>query len=266
MGQHSPSPDQALDAIDRFAADVIARRWEAPRPTSAVALRPCANPDCSVEFEPRGPAHKYCTRTCGATARLGVPCAGTCGRLLVGNPKSRPAGERMCHQCRRQAWGLDPDQRITKPYVPQPPRGPIGCAFLACQQTIERPYGRQKYCSRQCRERAKAGTEKVRARWARKNAKRRLAGVAASGSWPRLRAQVLREEPDCWICGDAIDPAIKSPHPMSGTGDHVVPLEGGGALLDRANVRAAHKTCNERRHVQWRRERRAALRAARRAA
>ena len=102
----------------------------------------------------------------------------------------------------------------------------------------------------------------ARARNARKNAKRRPAGLAASSGWKKLRAQVLAEEPDCWICTDPIDPERRWPHPMSGTGDHVVPLEDGGAILDRANVRAAHRMCNQRRHVESRRAQRAEIRAA----
>jgi 5-methylcytosine-specific restriction endonuclease McrA len=77
-----------------------------------------------------------------------------------------------------------------------------------------------------------------------------------------LRDRVLAEEPYCWICGDEIDPTLSGRHRMGGTGDHVVPLEGGGTLLDRDNVRAAHNVCNRERHVTWRRGRRAVARTA----
>lgn len=80
--------------------------------------------------------------------------------------------------------------------------------------------------------------------------------------WRRLRAQVLAEEPNCWLCGDPIDLSLPPQHPMAGQGDHVVPLEDGGAALDRDNVRAAHRTCNIHRHFRWRRERRARIRTA----
>jgi 5-methylcytosine-specific restriction endonuclease McrA len=101
----------------------------------------------------------------------------------------------------------------------------------------------------------------ARPRWLRKNAKRRP-DTRARAAWGRLRLQVLAEERDCWVCGDEIDAALRWPHPMCGTGDHVVPLEDGGELLDRANVRAAHRACNQRRHVEWRRARRRAAREA----
>ena len=63
----------------------------------------------------------------------------------------------------------------------------------------------------------------------------------------RLRAQVKREEPYCWLCGGHIDPDRKAPDPLSFTLDHIVPVALGGPELDRANVRAAHMRCNQRR-------------------
>lgn len=184
--------------------------------------------------------------------RKDTPCA-DCGTLLWSGTGSLAAGQRRCQPCRRAA------------NPPPGPRGPIGCANLACQRTIEKPHGRQRFCSPRCRHRVTDAHPLARARWARKNAKRRpnTPGLAGAGSrWQKLRRQVLTEEPQCWVCGDEIDPELKWPHPMCGTGDHVVPVEAGGALLDRANVRAAHRFCNQQRHVQWRREQRAAGRAA----
>lgn len=47
----------------------------------------------------------------------------------------------------------------------------------------------------------------------------------------------------CYLCSTAIDPALAHPHPLSVSLDHVVPLIRGGAH-SRANVAAAHLTCN----------------------
>lgn len=195
-----------------------------------------------------------------SVGRYAVLCAGSCGRLLRGTASSRPAGERTCHPCRRRRAGLPPDVpgRVSRLRLIGP-RPPIACANPVCQRTIKSPRANQKWCARQCRERATPPTATSRERWARKNAKR---GPDRGAGWARLRAQVLAEEPDCWICGDEIDPTVKWPAAMCGTGDHVIPLEAGGAHLDRKNVRAAHKVCNQRRHVQWRREQRRMKRAA----
>lgn len=55
-----------------------------------------------------------------------------------------------------------------------------------------------------------------------------------------LRSQRL----PCWICGHNIGYELDARHPLSFTLDHLVPLSRGGALLDKANARAAHRRCN----------------------
>lgn len=74
--------------------------------------------------------------------------------------------------------------------------------------------------------------------------KRRSSNIQNGRAWDKLRKQVQAEEPDCWICGEHIDPDLKHPHPMSFQGDHVIPRSEGGAVLDRSNVRASHARCN----------------------
>ena len=54
------------------------------------------------------------------------------------------------------------------------------------------------------------------------------------------RAHVLATEHTCWICGE---PARES-DPL--TADHIVPVSAGGNST-RANLRAAHRSCNSRR-------------------
>jgi 5-methylcytosine-specific restriction endonuclease McrA len=56
----------------------------------------------------------------------------------------------------------------------------------------------------------------------------------------RLARQVLAEEPTCWLCGE---PArVDDPLEV----DHVIPRSEGGATT-RANLRAAHRSCNRSR-------------------
>lgn len=61
----------------------------------------------------------------------------------------------------------------------------------------------------------------------------------------RLRAQVADEETHCWLCHEAIDYTLKTPHPMSYEMDHVIPDSKGGVAV-RGNVRASHRICNTR--------------------
>ncbi|MDN5858588.1 MAG: HNH endonuclease [Pseudonocardia sp.] len=67
---------------------------------------------------------------------------------------------------------------------------------------------------------------------------------------------MLAEESTCWICGDEIDMSLSGLSAMGATGDHIVPVSDGGALLDRDNVRAAHNVCNRRRHVRYKQQKR----------
>lgn len=189
-----------------------------------------------------------------------TPCS-VCGKLgwpHKGPPTSSP---RVCHACRRKARGFDPAVSMKGAKRATGTLKPVGCANPACQVTIERPWPTQKWCSPQCRYRVADATPAARRRWHRKNAKRRP-NSRAGNAWRLLREQVLSEEPDCWICGDPIDRSIEWPRDMSAEADHVTPLEDGGELLDRANVHAAHRVCNQARHVEWRRARRALKRAA----
>lgn len=49
----------------------------------------------------------------------------------------------------------------------------------------------------------------------------------------------------CQLCDEPIYVALRCPHPMSATVDHVIPIVNGGADAP-DNVQAAHKVCNER--------------------
>ena len=70
----------------------------------------------------------------------------------------------------------------------------------------------------------------------------------ANGSRRRaLRAWLRAQGRPCHICGQAIDYSLPPGDPMSFEVDELVPVSRGGDPLDRANVAAAHRICNERR-------------------
>ena len=60
-------------------------------------------------------------------------------------------------------------------------------------------------------------------------------------------AQLKAEGGVCHLCGLPIDPELESPHPMSFTADHIIPMAMGGHLTDRRNLRPAHRICNMKR-------------------
>jgi len=55
----------------------------------------------------------------------------------------------------------------------------------------------------------------------------------------------IRDQDVCWLCGQWIDPDLKSPHPKSWTADHVNPIARGGH--NHGELRPAHRDCNTRR-------------------
>lgn len=59
--------------------------------------------------------------------------------------------------------------------------------------------------------------------------------------------RVLREEDDCWLCGEPVDKGL--PPWLSGSPevDEVVPVSLGGDPFDRSNCRLSHRLCNVRR-------------------
>lgn len=62
--------------------------------------------------------------------------------------------------------------------------------------------------------------------------------------WRKVRAQVLREESSCWLCGLPIDFDAAPRSSWAPSVDHVVPRSKGGDPYDRANLRACHVGCN----------------------
>jgi len=58
------------------------------------------------------------------------------------------------------------------------------------------------------------------------------------------RRKILATQDICGICGKPVDKTLKSPHPMSATVDHIIPLDKGGHPSDLANLQLAHRCCN----------------------
>lgn len=70
----------------------------------------------------------------------------------------------------------------------------------------------------------------------------------ANGSARRkLRAWLKVQGRPCHICGQAIDYSLPAGDPLSFEVDEIVPVSKGGDPLDRSNVAAAHRICNQRR-------------------
>lgn len=55
----------------------------------------------------------------------------------------------------------------------------------------------------------------------------------------------IRNQDVCWLCGQWINPEYKTPHPLSWSADHVVPVANGGN--NHGELKPAHRVCNARR-------------------
>lgn len=63
-------------------------------------------------------------------------------------------------------------------------------------------------------------------------------------AFEKNRKIILATQNVCGICGLEIDPAFKSPHPLSATVDHIIPVAKGGHPSALENLQAAHRCCN----------------------
>lgn len=62
--------------------------------------------------------------------------------------------------------------------------------------------------------------------------------------YDKNRLIILRTQEICGICGQPVDKSLRSPHPLSATVDHIVPVSKGGHPSDLANLQLAHRWCN----------------------
>lgn len=62
--------------------------------------------------------------------------------------------------------------------------------------------------------------------------------------YEKNRKFIIKKYDTCAICGKPVDKKLKSPHPLSASVDHIIPLAKGGHPFDIANLQLAHRQCN----------------------
>lgn len=67
---------------------------------------------------------------------------------------------------------------------------------------------------------------------------------AHRANYERNRKRIFATQNTCGICGHPVDLSLKSPHPMSATIDHIIPVAKNGHPSDISNLQLAHWTCN----------------------
>jgi 5-methylcytosine-specific restriction endonuclease McrA len=134
---------------------------------------------------------------------------------------------------------------------------PVACAEPDCPKVgSKRGYCGAHYQKR-CRPNRDHGGEESKARWRQNHPEQYAKHLEDKNHRRRARARLATAEKidrqkvgerDGWrcFCGKKIDPILKSPHPMSQSLDHIVPISDGGDHTY-ANVRIAHRLCNTRR-------------------
>lgn len=58
------------------------------------------------------------------------------------------------------------------------------------------------------------------------------------------RDRIFATQTVCAICGKVVDFSLKTPHPLSATVDHIIPVAKGGHPSDIDNLQLAHRCCN----------------------
>lgn len=120
------------------------------------------------------------------------------------------------------------------------------CTFCGRGFKYPRDYGIVRYCSATCRVKHTPPTHP----WEYK-------GCVAANYYNRRRRRKINNgdfiDPlviyiaydwTCHLCCDRIDRELVAPDPMAATIDHLVPL-GAGGKHEWANIKPAHKKCNE---------------------
>lgn len=67
---------------------------------------------------------------------------------------------------------------------------------------------------------------------------------AHRSNYERNKKRIFATQKTCGICGHLVDFSLKSPHPMSASIDHIVPVSKNGHPSDIDNLQLAHRACN----------------------
>lgn len=233
-------PDCRIKRQQAIWARKNAKRAERRRASSSP--RYCGH--CGNEIAEAHWRTRYCSEACldGAVAAVRPP-AKDCS-ICVAQFEGR--GKTCSIDCAREAQlRYDRERNARRSSWDRSPR-----SCQRCKRTFEPVGPLQTYCDQACMKRARRARERVR-------------GTRHSGDLHRERARLYGRryvpikpltiyERDGWVCQIClrrVPRGKKSPHPLSPTLDHIIPMscEGGDHVPE--NVRLAHRSCNTKRGV-----------------
>lgn len=169
-----------------------------------------------------------------------------CGRRGPGRRKRSLREPYVCVACRRTRKGKRPDEPVSAGFE----RSCDYCGSAFVGQTE-----RSRFC---CLDHAHAMVSgrladytSERERNAMKCHRRRLRRLAVYGEEVVPSVVFERDGWVCQLCHKPVDPTISGRYGQGATLDHIVPISLGGPHTY-ANVQLAHKSCNSRKHANWR--------------
>lgn len=124
-----------------------------------------------------------------------------------------------------------------RPYRPET-RGPQNLLCIKCNGPFVAPRG-TKYCGKECRGWERGG--KSGYPHSNHSTRARYYGVAYEGI--NKYKVYERDDWNCGICGEAVNPELKYPHRQSVSIDCIIPMSRGGSYTY-DNVQCSHLRCN----------------------
>lgn len=220
---------------------------------------------CGQRFKSAHPKAKYCSRSCKLSHAPGCAPSRNLGALRSKRVRVAPS-PRECIVCSTAFEALGKQKRCglcrDNNWVAKTACGGCGSMFFARPNQIfcsrpcipatvaigERPCprcgepttsGSNAFCP-PCKKAARRDNNR------RKNVKRR------GGPQPSRRISIhevcQRDGWRCHLCGKRVSDRYASPHPLSATLDHLIPLADGGSD-EPENLALAHRDCNTRRNT-----------------
>lgn len=166
-----------------------------------------------------------------------LPCS-QCGQPRAVSKHATSVTCQSCRRIQREQAGCGSGQRELDRYYqarhrakarairPKPSRPAV---HTACEVCGTMSPGRSRFCDTH--------------RWHHKGHRKRARKYGVRYEYINPRTIYERDNWQCGICADPVDPSLAYPHRMSASLDHVVPISLGGEHMPN-NVQCAHLKCN----------------------
>lgn len=205
-----------------------------------IGIRACAI--CDTNFRRTG-NRKYCLPCC--REQQGLPSI--CVRNGCENRLTYKDRKFCSSDCKLSCKPIKP--QVSRPQDKL-------CALPECGDIFTPMRSQQQYCSKAHRRKLYKRThprtgrkrtkspDALRDKYQRRRARRRKTPLTRHPV--HLGDIAIRDDWQCGICGQQVDSSLTTPHPLSKSIDHVIPLSLGGWHAP-WNVRLTHLSCNIRR-------------------